>query len=173
MLFHLFFFLTSMAALNCNPQENSNRIWCSIVSRLKVLVAQSCPTLWDHVDLTPVRLLCPWDFTGKNKEVSCNFLLQGIFLTQESNPFVLRCRRILYPLNMYPIRVDKAGPFVLSSRPCTLERGRLEIYIRSRTCFPNIYSVFENRFHPPSPTPSIIFHQLHTLTDLRMRLMFV
>ena len=32
------------------------------------------------------RLLCPWDFPGKNTEMSCHFLLQGIFSTQGSNP---------------------------------------------------------------------------------------
>ena len=34
-------------------------------------------TLW-----TVARLLCPWDFPGKNTGVCCHFLLQGIFLTQ-------------------------------------------------------------------------------------------
>ena len=33
-------------------------------------------------------LLCPWDFSGKNTGVGCYFLLQGIFLTQGSNPCV-------------------------------------------------------------------------------------
>ena len=28
------------------------------------------------------RLLCPWDFPGKNTGVGCHFLLQGIFSTQ-------------------------------------------------------------------------------------------
>ena len=32
------------------------------------------------------RLLCPWDFPGKNTGVGYNFLLQGIFLTQGLNP---------------------------------------------------------------------------------------
>ena len=32
--------------------------------------------------LQPTRLLCPWDFPGKNTQVSCHFLLQGIFSTQ-------------------------------------------------------------------------------------------
>ena len=32
------------------------------------------------------RLLCPWAFPGKNTGVGCHFLLQGIFLTQGSNP---------------------------------------------------------------------------------------
>ena len=31
-------------------------------------------------------LLCPWDSPGKDTGVGCHFLLQGIFLTQESNP---------------------------------------------------------------------------------------
>ena len=37
----------------------------------------------------PTRLLCPWDFLGKNTRMGCHFLLQGIFLTQESNPHLL------------------------------------------------------------------------------------
>ena len=32
------------------------------------------------------RLLCPQDFPGKNIEVGCHFLLQGIFPTQELSP---------------------------------------------------------------------------------------
>ena len=35
------------------------------------------------------RLLCPWDFPGKKTGVGCYFLLQGVFLTQESNPRLL------------------------------------------------------------------------------------
>ena len=35
------------------------------------------------------RLLCPWDFPGKNTGVGCQFLLQGIFLTQGLNPRLL------------------------------------------------------------------------------------
>ena len=38
--------------------------------------------------LLSTRLLCPWDFTGKNLEAGCHFLLQGIFL-QGSNPHLL------------------------------------------------------------------------------------
>ena len=39
--------------------------------------------------LWPIRLLCPWDFPGKNNEVGFHFLLQGIFLTQGRNPRLL------------------------------------------------------------------------------------
>ena len=43
--------------------------------------------------------LYPWDFPGKNTGVGCHFILQGIFLTQESNPGLLQCRQILYCLS--------------------------------------------------------------------------
>ena len=39
--------------------------------------------------LQPARLLCPWDSPGKNTEVGCHALLQGIFLTQGSNSCLL------------------------------------------------------------------------------------
>ena len=45
--------------------------------------------------LWPARLLCLWDFPGKNAGVGGHFLLQGIFLTQGSNPDLLHCRWIL------------------------------------------------------------------------------
>ena len=37
--------------------------------------------------LQPARLLCRWDFPGKNTGVGCHFLLQGLFLTQRANQF--------------------------------------------------------------------------------------
>ena len=48
--------------------------------------AKSCPTLLTLA----ARLLCPWDFPGKNAGVGCHFQLQGIFLTQGSNPLAGR-----------------------------------------------------------------------------------
>ena len=42
-----------------------------------------------------MRLLCPWDFPGKNTGVGFYFLLQGIFLIQASNVHLLHCRWIL------------------------------------------------------------------------------
>ena len=39
--------------------------------------------------LLPSRLLCPWNFPGKNTGVGCHFLLQRIFPPQESNPCLL------------------------------------------------------------------------------------
>ena len=37
----------------------------------------------------PARLFSPWDSPGKNPGVGCHALLQGIFLTQGSNPHLL------------------------------------------------------------------------------------
>ena len=47
----------------------------------------------------PARLLCPWDFPGKNTGAGCHFLLQGIFPTQGSNLGLLNCRQTLYHLS--------------------------------------------------------------------------
>ena len=49
--------------------------------------------------LQPMRLLCPWDSPGKNTGVGCHSFLQRIFLTQGSNPGLLRCRQVLYHLS--------------------------------------------------------------------------
>ena len=70
---------------------------CNSIYRLKkVKVAQSCLTICDLLDC---RLLCPWEFSGKNTGVGSQSLLQGIFLTQGSNPGLTHCRRILYCLS--------------------------------------------------------------------------
>ena len=45
------------------------------------------------------RLLCPWDFPGKNIGLGSHALLQGIFPTQGSNLhllWLLHCRQIPY-----------------------------------------------------------------------------
>ena len=44
-------------------------------------------------------ILCPWDSPGENTGVGCHFLLQRIFLTQESNPGLLHYKQILYQLS--------------------------------------------------------------------------
>ena len=43
-------------------------------------VTQSCPIFCDSMSYSP------WGFPGKNTGVGCHILLQGIFLTQGSNP---------------------------------------------------------------------------------------
>ena len=74
-----------------DPGINRGRMFC--------LVAQSCPTLCDPMD-------CDWpgssvhgDSSSKPTGVGCHVFLQGIFPTQGSNPGLLHCRRIPYPLS--------------------------------------------------------------------------
>ena len=67
--------------------------------------------LWPH-GRQPTRLLCPRDFPGKNTEVGCHFLLQGVFPTQGRNPFLLHFEAYSLPRshlgNMcYPSRERK------------------------------------------------------------------
>ena len=56
----------------------------------------SCVQLLLPHGLQPIRLLCPWNFPGKNTGVGCHFLLQGIFLTQGSNPHLLHLLCLLH-----------------------------------------------------------------------------
>jgi len=58
-----------------------------------VKVAQSCPTLQPH------DLYSPWNSLVQNTGVGSLSLLQGIFPTQESNPDLPHCWRILYQLS--------------------------------------------------------------------------
>ena len=47
------------------------------------VLTQSCLTLcYLKSRRAPTRLLCPWNFQGKNTGVGCHFLFQRIFLTQ-------------------------------------------------------------------------------------------
>ena len=74
-----------------DPGINWGRMFC--------LATQSCLTLCDPMD-------CDWpgssvhgDSSSKPAGVGCHAFLQGIFPTQESNPGLLHCRRIPYPLS--------------------------------------------------------------------------
>ena len=45
------------------------------------------------------KFFCPWGFPGKNTGVGCHFLLQGIFPTQGSNPYLLHWQANSLPLS--------------------------------------------------------------------------
>ena len=87
--------------------------------------------------LLPTRLLCPWDSPGKSTGMGFHTLLQGMVPTQESNPGLLHCRKILYQLghqgNIYPwygFQVEKSmaphSSTLAWKIPWTEERGRLQ-----------------------------------------------
>ena len=71
--------------------RDNNSIYTTVCMFSGSYVSNSC---------SPVapKILSLWNFSGKNTEMGCHFLLQGIFLTQELNPCLLHCRQILYPL---------------------------------------------------------------------------
>ena len=89
-------------------RTTTQKYWASQV----VLVSRSVvpDSLRPH-GLQPTRLLCPWDFPGKDTaRILLPFAFPGIFLTQGSNPDLLHCRQILYRLSYkgtLPMRRDK------------------------------------------------------------------
>ena len=64
---------------------NFPRAWCSACTLSHFI----CVWLCNSMDCSPFNLLCPWDSPGKNTRVGCHAFLQGIFLTQGSNPRLL------------------------------------------------------------------------------------
>ena len=61
-------------------------------------VAQSCLTLCDPMDCSPPGSSSR-GILQASTGVGCHFLLQGIFLTQGSNPGLPHCRQMLYRLS--------------------------------------------------------------------------
>ena len=84
----------------CDERSSSDQLCaCSVFTLTRVCsLTQSCPALQTQ-GLWPTRLLSLWHFPGKNAGVGCQVLLQGMVLTQESNPHLLHCRQILYCLS--------------------------------------------------------------------------
>ena len=58
--------------------------------------AQLHPTLCDPSGPVARRLLCPWNFPGKNTGVGCHFLLQGISQPRDQTCVSCVGRRFLY-----------------------------------------------------------------------------
>ena len=78
-------------------------------------VVKSCPplvTLWTVTQQAPLLR----DFPDKNTGVVSDFLLQGIFLTQELNPGLRHCRWILYQLSQGKPRNTGVGSLCLLQR---------------------------------------------------------
>ena len=63
------------------------------------LVAQSCPILCDPMDCSLPGSSVHGVLQANNTGLGCQYLLQGIFPTQGSNPGLLHCRQILYCQN--------------------------------------------------------------------------
>ena len=70
------------------------------------LVAQSVQ-LCDPKGCSPPGSSVHGDSPGKNPGVGCHGLLQGIFLTQGSNPGLTHCRQILYHMSSEKLEPGK------------------------------------------------------------------
>ena len=83
------------------------------------------------------RLLCPWDFPGKNTIAGCHFLLHGIFLTQGLNQYLLSFLHLQVdslPLHHLESPYHPRWLIILSS-------AKEYIPWRPRSCLPHLYSV--------------------------------
>ena len=121
--------------------------WKHIHCAVLCLVAQWCPTLCDPMDCSLLGFSVHRDSPGKNTGVGCHAFLQGVFLTQGSNPGLSHCSQILYHLShqrspgilewvSYPFSRDLPNPgielgtpaFQLDSLPAELP-GKPNTYI--------------------------------------------
>ena len=91
-------FLWSSTQRDLPPLPSSVCVSCSVMSNPLRPMDWSRPGSSVH----GILQADPWDSPGMNTGVSCHFLLQGIFPTQESNLCLLwlqHCRQILYHLS--------------------------------------------------------------------------
>ena len=95
-------------------------------------VAQSYSTLRDPMDCSLSGSSVHEDFPGKNTGVGCHFQLQGIFLTQGSNPHLLQISCI-------------AGRFFTTEPPEVVGRSSFHL---------NSLSSWEGRYPPTCQFPS-------------------
>ena len=123
----------------------------SSVLEMGLLVAQLCLTLQPHGP-QPTRLLCPWDFPGKDTRMVCHFLLQGIFLTQRLNLGLLHYRQIFLPTE-------------LPGKPKRWE-AYIKTGLRMRRGFGNWRPIFLPVFGPLHLCPGTWWKQVAWLTEM-------
>ena len=91
----------------------------------------------------------------KNTGVGSLFLLQGIFLTQESNQGLLHCRRILYRLS-YQGRIVSSVQFSLS-----VMCDPLQPHVLQPTRLLRPWDFFRQEFWSGVPLPSPMRHTIY------------
>ena len=107
-------------------------------------VTQLYLTLCNPTDCKPSRLLCPWNFSGKNTGVGCHFLFLGIFLTQGSNPRLLHL--LHWQLDSLPETVSDfilGGSKITADGDCSHEIKRC--LLLERKVMTNLDSIFKSR----------------------------
>ena len=123
--------------------------------------------------LYPTRLLFPWNSPGKNTRAGCNFLFQGIFLTQGSNPHLwhlLLCRQILYHWATWEAPVRWCATFA-TTLPLPKKKVHLEpvnVILFGNRIFANIikdflYKIIPSKGGALNPMTLILRQDRHTL----------
>ena len=72
--------------------------WTTTTTTIKGLSWSVVSNFLQPHGVWPAKLLCPWDFPGKNTGENCYFLLQGIFPTQGLNLHFLHWQADSLPL---------------------------------------------------------------------------
>ena len=130
--------------LQCNYPPNPT--WCVRAHVLTCSVTSN--SLRPH-ELWPTRLLCPWDFPGKNAGAGCHFLLlQEIFPTQGTSLCLLRL--LYWQAGSLPLALP--GKPKLSLRPATLF---------SASCL-SVTSNLSSKTQFPGGVPSLIPSFIHS-----------
>ena len=122
-------------------------------SALLLLLSHS--VLYDSLQppgLQPTRLLCLWDFPGKNTGVGCHFLLQGILPTQGSNPHLLHWQAGSLPLS------HQGSPWLRQLASWQMPRSAREVLGSQAGGRPLCFS-------PPSHSTSVLCPSPHLRAD--------
>ena len=111
--------------LSCHWEIGSNMVDTHIGKVKSVSHAVVSHSLRPRHGLQPTKLLCPWDFTGKNTGMGSHSLLQGIFPDQGLNSGVLHCRQILYHLSHQRshTHIYNSGLYIYSTGIMALRTG--------------------------------------------------
>ena len=128
--------------------------------------------------LKPARLLCAWNFPGRNTGMGYNFLLQGIFLTQGLNPHLLHWQEGPLPLAPpgKPINSLQFSHSVMSDslQPHRLQHARLPCLSPPRgacsRCHPAISSsvvAFSSCLQSFQASGSFLMSQVAKLLELQ------
>ena len=99
------------------PPEKPMILDCAVLW----LVALSFLTVCHPMECSPPGSSVYGDSPGKNTGMGCHALLQGIFLTQESNPCLLcllHCRQILYCLSNHKYQSKHVNKQFYASIKC-------------------------------------------------------
>ena len=126
--------------------------------------AQLCLILYDPHLLKPTRLLCPWNFPGKNTGVDFYALLQGIFLTQGSNQHLLSL--LHWQADPLPAEPQGLGVFKKASLPSIKKLSRLFVHPCTASLIPRLVRLSQHHLIAWTVPCFIYYKDSHDYTGL-------